>query len=182
MLIPELVTLVIMAFAVSVDAFSISLGMGMFKLRLRHILMIGIVVGLFHIVMPSAGILTGYFLSATFGKVTSYVAGALLIVMGAQMIISSFRSGEQTVIAPFGKGLLLFSSVVSLDSFSAGLSLGMFGARTAAAVVIFGIVAALLTWSGLVLGRKVHNLLGIYAELLGGFILLSFGVRLLLIH
>ena len=38
----EIVTLIIMAFALGMDAFSISLGMGMYQLRLREIFKIGI--------------------------------------------------------------------------------------------------------------------------------------------
>ncbi|RWR13465.1 manganese efflux pump MntP family protein [Siminovitchia fortis] len=181
MWLPELVTLVIMAFAVGMDAFSVSLGMGTFKLRLRQIFSIGITIGLFHMAMPLLGIMTGHLLSATFGKITGYIGGMLLVIMGVMMIVSSFRNEEQTIVAPIGWGLLFFSMVVSLDSFSAGLSLGMFGAKAIAAMIIFGAVSAFLTWSGLILGRKVQNWLGFYGELLGGFILIVFGIKLVFI-
>lgn len=179
MVLPELVTLVIMAFAVGMDAFSVSLGMGIFKLRMRQIFYIGLTTGLFHMFMPLLGILTGQFLSETFGKITGYVGGGLLIILGVQMVISSFKSEELIAIAPVGWGVLLFSFLVSLDSFSAGLSLGMFGARAMAAMICFGVVAACLTWSGLFMGRKVHNFLGVYGELFGGLTLILFGIKLL---
>ncbi|RST77066.1 manganese efflux pump [Siminovitchia acidinfaciens] len=178
---PEFVTLVIMAFAVGMDAFSVSLGMGIFKLRLRQIFSIGITIGIFHMAMPLLGIMTGHMLSATFGKITGYIGGMLLVIMGALMVVSCFRNDEQTIVAPIGWGLIIFSMVVSLDSFSAGLSLGMFGARAVAAMIIFGAVATILTWSGLILGRKVQTWLGFYGELLGGFILVAFGIKLVVI-
>ncbi|GIN20303.1 MAG TPA: manganese efflux pump [Bacillus bacterium] len=181
MLVPELVTLVIMAFAVGMDAFSVSLGIGIFKLRLRQVFSIGISVGLFHMAMPLLGIMTGHLLSATFGKITGFIGGMLLVIMGGLMIVSSFRNDEQTIVAPIGWGLLFFSVVVSLDSFSAGLSLGMFGAKAIAAMIIFGVVSAFLTWSGLILGRKVQSWLGFYGEMLGGFILIAFGIKLVFI-
>jgi len=180
MLLPELITLMIMAFAVGMDAFSVSLGMGIFNLRLRQIFYIGLTTGLFHMLMPLLGILTGHILSATFGMITGYIGGLLLVIIGCQMVISCFREESQTIIAPIGWGLLMFSLVVSLDSFSAGLSLGMFGARAAVAMVIFGVVSTFLTWAGLILGRKVQSLLGFYGELLGGFILIAFGIKLFL--
>ena len=90
------------------------------------------------------------------------------------MVIYCFRKDEDSVIVPVGWGLILFAFLVSIDSFSAGLSLGMFGARAAVAVICFGIVASFLTWIGLVLGRKVKNYLGVYGELLGGMILTDF--------
>ncbi|MFD1708732.1 manganese efflux pump MntP family protein [Siminovitchia sediminis] len=181
MFLPELITLVIMAFAVGMDAFSISLGMGVFKLRLRQIFLIGMTIGFFHMVMPLLGILTGNLLSVTFGIITSYIGGMLLIIMGILMGASCFRQENQSIVVPVGWGLLLFSLIVSLDSFSAGLSLGMFGVKVMAAMGVFGVVSAVLTWTGLLLGRKVQHWLGFYGELLGGSILVLFGIKLILI-
>ena len=56
------------------------------------------------------------------------IGGALLLLIGIQMIYSSFRSEEEAMIKPVGFGLIVFSLSVSLDSFSAGLSFGMIGA------------------------------------------------------
>ncbi|WP_062110694.1 manganese efflux pump MntP [Bacillus niameyensis] len=169
-----------MAFAVGMDAFSISLGMGVYKIRLRRMFYIGLVVGLFHLLMPLVGILMGHLLSGTFGQITIYVGGILLVIIGMQMAFSSFRKEEDTVIIPTGWGLFLFSLLVSIDSFSAGLSLGIFGVKAAIAVICFAAVSIFLTWSGLLIGRKIQSMLGAYAELLGGVILISFGIKLLL--
>ncbi|MBS4206803.1 manganese efflux pump MntP family protein [Bacillus sp. FJAT-50079] len=179
---PEIITLLIMAFAVGMDAFSISLGMGIYQLRLRQIFYIGLIVGFFHVVMPLLGIFAGYLLSGTFGRITDYIGGCLLIIIGVQMIISVFQAKKEraSFTVPVGKGLIIFSFIVSLDSFSAGLSLGIFGVRAAAAVICFGLVASILTWGALIIGRRVENLLGAYGELLGGIILFLFGIKLLL--
>ncbi|MBO1004801.1 manganese efflux pump MntP [Pseudogracilibacillus auburnensis] len=182
MLLPELVTLLIMAFAVAMDAFSVSLGLGLYKFRLRRIFYIGITVGIFHIMMPLLGIFTGHLLSDTFGKITNYIGGILLIILGVQMIISCFSDDDRALIAPMGfVSLMLFSLLISLDSFSAGLSLGMYGVRAAIAVICFGIVASVLTWSGLLLGRRAHYFIGTYSEVLGGSILVAFGIKLLIL-
>jgi putative Mn2+ efflux pump MntP len=96
------------------------------------------------------------------------------------MVISSFKSDQQTLVTPIGFGLIIFALSVSLDSFSVGLSLGIFGARTAVAIFLFGFFSMVLTWAGLLLGRKVQTWLGSYGEALGGGILLAFGLKLLL--
>ncbi|GAA3318803.1 hypothetical protein GCM10020331_023080 [Ectobacillus funiculus] len=57
----ELMTLIIMAFALGLDAFSISLGMGMISMRLRQMFYIGIVIGIFHVIMPLLGMAIGRF-------------------------------------------------------------------------------------------------------------------------
>jgi putative Mn2+ efflux pump MntP len=80
---------------------------------------------------------------------------------------------------PVGFGLLIFATSVSLDSFSLGLTLGIYGAKTILVIICFGVVATLLTWLGLLLGRKAQGWIGSYSEALGGSILLAFGIKLL---
>jgi len=179
-LLGEVVTLILMAFALGMDAFSVGLGMGMFRLTLRQILKIGIMIGIFHVWMPLVGMIAGRFLSEQFGAFASYLGGGLLIILGTQMIWSSFKPDEETLIAPVGKGLLFFAFGVSLDSFSAGLTLGIYGAKTILVLICFGIAATMLTWSGLLLGKRVQSWLGHYSEALGGGILLAFGLKLIL--
>ncbi|WP_040206977.1 manganese efflux pump MntP [Neobacillus jeddahensis] len=175
----ELITLIVMAFALGMDAFSVGLGMGMYKLRLRKICYIGLTIGFFHVWMPLVGVLAGKFLSEKFGIFATFIGGVLLIVLGVQMIWSTIKEGEDKVISPAGFGLLLFALSVSLDSFSVGLTLGIYGAKTIMVILCFGIVATVQTWAGLLLGRKVQGWLGTYSEALGGAILLAFGLKLL---
>ena len=173
-------TILIMAFALGMDAFSVSLGMGMYQMRLRQIFKIGITIGIFHIWMPLLGMVTGRFLSEQFGEIASYIGGGLLFLLGAQMIVSSFRKEEGSLITPVGFGLLLFALSVSLDSFSVGLSLGIFGAKTIMVLISFGVGATLLAWTGLLIGQRVQGWLGKYSEVLGGAILFIFSLKLLL--
>jgi manganese efflux pump family protein len=175
----EIVTLLLMAAALGMDAFSVGLGMGMYKLRLRKIFEIGITIGLFHVLMPLAGITAGKFLSEQFGALASFIGGLLLVVLGLQMIWASLKKDDEKVITPVGVGLLLFALSVSLDSFSVGLSLGIYGAKTVLVLLCFGIMATVQTWAGLLLGRKVRGWIGTYSEALGGAILLGFGLKLI---
>lgn len=176
----EVVTLVLMAFALGMDAFSIGLGMGMYKLRLRQIFRIGLTIGIFHVIMPLLGMIAGKFLSDQFGAFASYIGGGLLAVLGVQMVLASLKKDEESVITPTGLGLLIFALSVSLDSFSVGLTLGIYGAKTALVIICFGVAATIQTWLGLLLGRKVQSWFGNYGEALGGSILFALGLKLLL--
>lgn len=179
-IIGEIVTLAMMAIALGMDAFSIGLGMGMIPLRLRKIGTIGLTVGIFHVIMPFGGMVLGRFLSAQLGSVATVAGGVLLLVLGAQMFYSSFKKDETPAFTPVGFGLIIFSISVSLDSFSVGLSLGMSGARTLVTLILFGLASTVLTWGGLLLGKKVQGLLGKYSEMFGGSILCAFGLQLIL--
>jgi len=178
-MIGELMTLCMMAFALGMDAFSVGLGMGFFRLRLKQMFYIGFTIGLFHIVMPLLGMIVGRFLSEQFGGIASYIGGALLLLLGIQMIATSFKRESDPLISPVGIGLIFFALSVSLDSFSVGLSLGIYGARTLVTIFLFGFFSMFLTWIGLLLGRRFQKWLGIYGEMLGGTILFMFGIKLL---
>ncbi len=175
----EIVSLLFMALALGMDAFSVSLGMGMQQVRLKRIALIGIIIGLFHIIMPFVGIILGQAISTQIGEFTTLAGGLLLVGIGAQMVFSAFNHGTKKIVQPVGIGLLFFAISVSLDSFSVGLSLGMSEVKTMIALMLFGVVSTVLTWAGMMLGKKVHGLLGVYSEILGGSILCGFGLNIL---
>ena len=176
----EILTLLLMSIALGMDSFSVGLSMGMFSLRMKQMVKISVTVGAFHILMPLGGMVAGRFISSQFGEMAGYAGGLLLIILGVSMFITGIKGESDSVIAPVGFGLLVFAVSVSLDSLSVGLTLGIYGARQILAVSLFGIVATILTFCGLLLGRKVQGLLGSYGQVLGGSILLAFGMKLLL--
>ncbi|MFD2044415.1 manganese efflux pump MntP family protein [Ornithinibacillus salinisoli] len=175
----ELISLLFMAVALGMDAFSVSLGVGMQQIRLKRILIIGIIIGIFHMIMPFLGIIVGQAISNRIGDLTTMAGGLLLVGIGTQMLLSAFNHEQRKVMQIAGFGLFIFGLSVSIDSFSVGLSLGLSGVKTALALLMFGATSTVLTWAGMLLGRKVHGLLGIYSEILGGSILCGFGLHII---
>ncbi|MGN1400505.1 MAG: manganese efflux pump [Bacillus sp. (in: firmicutes)] len=169
-----------MALALGMDSFSVGLGMGLYKLSRRQVLVIAGTVGAFHIIMPLAGIMAGKLLSEQFGDYATFAGGLLLLMLGAGMFWTGLKGGESSFIAPVGLGVFIFAISVSLDSLSVGLTLGIYGARTLLAVSLFGLTAMLLTLAGLMLGRRVQGLLGTYSQVVGGSVLFAFGIKLLI--
>ncbi|WP_421924853.1 manganese efflux pump MntP family protein [Paenibacillus luteus] len=173
----QFLTLFIIAVALGLDAFSLGLGIGLKGIRLRDILKLGIVIALFHVLMPLVGIYTGQYVGGLLGDVATTAAGILLVLLGGHMIYSSLR-GE--AVQSFDHkslwGLLVLSLSVSIDSFSVGITLGMFSANLWMTILLFGILGGLMSVSGLLLGRKVSGNLGEYGEAIGGGILFVFGI------
>lgn len=173
----QLITIFIMAAALGMDAFSLGVGIGMRGIRLLHVLRISSMIGVFHIIMPLLGIFTGQYVGSLLGKVTGYVAGGLLVLLGAHMIVNAFRGGlAKAVDHRSWGGMILFSLSVSIDSFSVGVSLGMFKSDLLLTVLIFGLFGGLMSILGLLIGRRVSRNLGDYGEALGGTVLLAFGL------
>lgn len=108
----QFLTILFMAVALGMDAFSLGIGIGMKGIRLLDILKLSFIIGLFHILMPLAGIFTGGYMSSILGDVTVVAAGGLLILLGGHMIYSSLRGDA---VPSFNHrtlwGMLIFASV-----------------------------------------------------------------------
>ncbi|WP_066188110.1 MULTISPECIES: manganese efflux pump MntP [Gracilibacillus] len=173
----ELLSISCIALALSMDAFSVGLAIGMQEIRLKRIAYIGFIVGLFHVMMPFAGLSLGSILSDKIEGIAHLAAGLLLCAIGLQMILQTCLKRETPMLAPAGLGLLIFAFTVSLDSFSIGLSLGLSGVVTLLALLLFGLFSMVFTWLALLIGRRAHHLLGAYSEVAGGVILFFFGLQ-----
>lgn len=146
----ELLTILLMAAALGMDALSLGVGIGMKGVRRKDALRIGTMVALFHVLMPLLGIAAGQYVGALLGSLARYAAGGLLFLLGAHMILSSIKgSGMQSINHRTWFGVLLFSLSVSIDSFSVGVSLGMFHGDWLLTVLAFGFLAASCLWWGL---------------------------------
>lgn len=175
----ELGSILLLAVALGMDAFSACLGIGLYGLRLRKIVMISLLIGFFHALMPFIGILVGEFINGVVGEIAVISSGIVLIVIGLEMISWLLFPSEKQVKPPQKFGLLLFVLSVSLDSFSVGLSLGMIGLKVAFTLFVFAGVAAIMSFTGLVLGKKIQKVVGQYGCVIGGFILIVFGLNFL---
>src|SRR5690625_3309901 len=90
----QFTSLLIIAFALGLDAFSLGLSIGIRGLIFRQIYVISLIIGLFHFVMPLIGMGIGHALSAVMGTVAIYAGGVLLCVLGINMTWSGFRGEE----------------------------------------------------------------------------------------
>lgn len=173
----QLITLLLMAAALGMDAFSLGIGIGLRGIRLVHIARLSAVIGVFHVLMPLAGMFTGKLMGALLGHIATFAAGLLLVLLGGHMIYTSLRSGDvQSFDHRTIWGTTVFALSVSIDSFSVGVPLGMFSADIALTVLTFGMFGGVMSIIGLLLGRKVSSNLGEYGEACGGAILLLFGI------
>lgn len=177
----QALTIFVMAVALGMDAFSLGIGIGLKGVRLYDILKLSSLIGVFHVLMPLGGMYTGQYVSELLGGIATSAAGALLLLLGGHMVYSSLR-GEavDSINHRTLWGMLVFAFSVSIDSFSVGVSLGMFSAHVWLTVLLFGLFGGLMSVLGLMLGRKASRSLGGYGEALGGVILFGFGLLFLI--
>jgi putative Mn2+ efflux pump MntP len=177
----QALTILVMAVALGMDAFSLGIGIGLKGVRLYDIVSLSGLIGLFHVLMPLGGMYTGQYVGELLGEIATSAAGALLLLLGGHMVYSSLRGESVDSINHRTLwGMLVFSFSVSIDSFSVGVSLGMFSSHMWLTVILFGIFGGLMSVSGLMLGRRASRTLGGYGEALGGVILFGFGLLFLI--
>ncbi|GAB6179312.1 manganese efflux pump MntP family protein [Desulfotomaculum defluvii] len=178
----SLLTLLALAMALGTDAFSLCIGIGMAGVTRRQIAMISITVLIFHIFMPLLGWFAGGFLGSKVGQAASIVGALLLIFLGGKMIWDTLKPGDENeprfIITNTG-GLLLLSASVSMDALSVGFTLGTQQVSLLMASGVIGLVAGIMTFAGLTLGKYVGGWIGERAELVGGLILAGIGIKLI---
>ena len=170
----EFFSIVLIGIALSMDTFSLSLGVGMFHVSNKKALKLAIIVGIMHFVMPFLGMILGEQLIHIFEIKYHVLLGSILILISLQMVVDIIRHEEEKFDLSF-LGMFLFAFGVSLDSFSLGLGLKAITSNIYLAMSIFAICSSLFTYLGIVVGRFANKLLGIYANVLGAIILFVLG-------
>ena len=91
------------------------------------------------------------------------------------MIIESFKQDRTVKILNFME-MMIFGFAVSLDSFSVGLGLKLIYNIPYIAAIVFMIVSSIFTFLGLVLGKKINDIVGTISTIFGGITLIIIGL------
>jgi putative Mn2+ efflux pump MntP len=136
--------------------------------------------------MPIAGWAAGEKIIRHIEKYDHWVALALLLGIGGKMIVESLRSERSAESAKAdptkGFSLILLSVATSLDALAVGLSLAAIRVTILYPAVVIGLVAFVMTVTGMKLGPLLGKAIGRRAELLGGLVLILIGIKILSDH
>lgn len=173
-------TLLLLGFALSLDSFRVSLGLGALKLRPVRQAQIVIAFGLCDGLAPLVGLLIGKSLVSYIGWWTEYFGPLALCAYGVYVIYVARRYTGGETQEPDRWVVLGLPLSLSLDNLIAGASLGLVGFPLLISVAVIGSMSALMSLAGLRLGSLAVNFLRINTELLGGVALLFIGLALAL--
>ena len=168
----------ILAIALSMDAFAVSVGLGSKKTKNTQTLALlsSIYFGLFQALSPLIGYFGG---KGVFGWIESYahwIAFFLLLLIGGKMIYESITEGIEEDIAQIThKVMLMLAIATSIDAMAAGFTLTLLEVNPFIACVIIGVTTSIFSWVGVFVGAKSGVWLESKAELLGGVILIAIG-------
>lgn len=176
-----MITVLLLAFALAVDAFAVALTQGArFRPSPGGGLAIALTFGMFQAVMPLIGWGIGAFALGYVEAVDHWIAFGLLTFLGLRMI--GGQSGEDEARALTGTALLVAGVATSIDALAAGITLPTLGVAPMIAIALIGIVTFILSGAGVMLGRVAGDRWGAWAERAGGVILIGLGAKILAEH
>ncbi|MBE6886134.1 MAG: manganese efflux pump [Ruminococcaceae bacterium] len=187
----DILTLLLLALGLTMDAFAVSVtnGMCMKDLKTHHALLIAAAFGLFQGLMPLTGWLAGQIFVEFLTSIDHWVALILLGFIGAKMLVEGVKelrtpqscdAKQKTLSLP---QLLLQAIATSIDALAVGITFASAGSTLGEVVFDISVIAAVtfvICFAGVFIGKKFGSLLGMRAQIAGGIILILLGLKIFL--
>lgn len=173
----------IIGIGLSMDAFAVSIckGLSVENIKPKHMILAGAWFGGFQALMP----LIGYFLGSSFEKyvtgIDHWVAFILLALIGGNMIKES-REEEKQNDSFSVKTMFMLAVATSIDALAVGITFAFLQVEIITAVIIIGCTTFAFSVAGIKIGNIFGNRYKSKAEMLGGIVLISLGLKILIEH
>ncbi len=169
-----MLSIFLIGLALSMDAFSIALGIGTIRISSFKRLLIPLVVGIMHFIMPMLGNLLGDELFNIINIHPKLIVSIILFYLSF-MMFAERKNDKQTIINSFFSVILLGFSV-SIDSFSVGIGLSGITNNHFLSFLTFALCSGCITYIGLITGKYASKILKDKAIYLGILILFILGI------
>jgi len=179
----DLATILLTAFALSLDCFAVALAAGIpgGRGRLRAAARIALAFGAFQAAMPVLGWLAGESVIAYISGIDHWIAFSLLVLVGARMIREGAVGEERSLSLDTGS-LLVLSVATSIDALAVGVSFAFLGTGILLPSLVIGLLTFAVSFLGAVLGGAASERWGRAMDILGGLVLIGIGIRILVEH
>lgn len=185
----SLLSIILIGFAMSTDAFAAAIGKGaaMQRPRLPEALRAGAIFGVIEGVTPIIGWALGLAAAAYVTAWDHWIAFVLLGVLGTRMVLAGFRkdapdSGDVDA-RPHGFwNLAATGFATSIDAMAVGVGLAFLDVNILLVATVIGVCTLLMVTTGIMLGRALGAIVGKRAEIIGGLILIIIGSVILYEH
>ena len=184
----------VVAIVLGADSFSLAMGMGLKGVNRSYELKFASMVGIFHILMPLIGLNLGIVTGNLLGVWAGRLGAAVLAYIGGDMLWKAycetrpqalqFSEGKQQLasqmkLAEGWLNLTMLTTSVSIDALTVGFSLGtLTQSPVFYTVVIIGLTAGAMTLLGFKGGKLFSRMVGSYAQMLGGLVLLLLAAKM----
>ena len=178
-----MIEVLILAIALSMDAFAVSIGLGSKQPKNVTSLAFSAAVyfGLFQALMPLIGFMGGKGILGWVEGYAHWIAFGLLILIGGKMIYESFAEGiEEDISQITHRVMFILAVATSIDAMAAGFTLNLLSVNPFIACAIIGVTTFIFSWAGVLVGVKSGTWLESKAEFFGGVVLILIGLKILL--
>ena len=186
------IALIFTAFALSMDAFAVSItkGMTIKNLKKSTALKMALTFGVFQGAMPLLGWALGISFESYIKSIDHWIAFILLGFIGFNMIKGFFddRKEENASELEFSatadvddlsnKEIIMLAVATSIDALAVGISFAFLNVSIIPAASIICTITFLVCVVGVFVGNKVDDIFNGYAELVGGVILILIGFNI----
>ena len=172
----EILNILLIGIALSMDTFSLSLGVGTYNLEKKKCIQLSLLVGIMHFIMPLLGNIVGDQIMRFFSLNSNLFLGCILLFIAVNLLIDMVKKEEDTTIDLSLFGMFLFAFGVSIDAFSTGLALTAITKNKILAMLLFSRTSFTFTLIGLNIGKYVSKKLGNKASILGFILLVVLGI------
>lgn len=192
----QLVTIIIIAIVLGADSFSLALGMALQGVSRSYELKFAGTVGIFHVMMPLVGLGLGITAGKLLGIWAARLGALVLIGLGVDMLLKGYHefhppacklseagnwfNQERKAGSENWAGILVMATSVSIDALTVGFSLGTVKMPIVWTVTLIGTGAAGMTLLGFEGGRIFGRLMGSYARMAGGVILVLVALKMVI--
>ena len=185
----NLLEIIFIAVALSMDAFAVSVTLGLSgerasagKSQTIYFLLPGIYFGFFQALMPLLGYYAGALLASRIQTFDHWAAFILLAFIGGKMIKDSLSKDEKSDNEKtFGfVKMLLLAIATSIDALAVGVTFAFFERRIFTSIFIIGLTTFCISTAGVIIGNRFGAKHRSKAELAGGVILILIGLKILI--
>lgn len=184
----ESLKFVLIAIGLAMDAFAVSISSGVTikKMHIRHALRIAAFFGFFQALMPLIGWKLGSFAKDYISAYDHWIAFVLLAIVGGKMIYGAVIPHVHTEndSDPLNLYLLFMLAIAtSIDALAVGVTFSLLDISILTPILIIGGITFVMSFAGTYLGNKVgHRVHEHVLEVAGGIILIGIGTKILVEH
>lgn len=180
-----IIELIFLSIGLAMDAFAVAVckGLSMKRMSWKNAIIIGLYFGIFQALMPLLGYILGVNFQSKITNIDHWIAFILLLGIGVNMIKEAFSNEkEETSDSIKFKDMVILGIATSIDALAIGVTFAFLKVDIIISVSMIGIITFILS----MIGVKIGNVFGAKyergAQLVGGFILIFLGIKILLEH
>lgn len=179
------IALIFTGFALSMDAFAVSItkGMTIKNLKKSTALKMALAFGLFQGGMPLLGWILGISFKNYIEAIDHWIAFILLVFIGINMLKEAFGNNPDNCNDSVDlKTMIVLAIATSIDALAVGITFAFLKTNIVLASLVIGIITFVVCIIGVKIGNKFGDKYERNAETVGGLILIFMGIKILFEH